>query len=273
MRDRLAASLRSAFPGIEFNAPFEHALPTTLNFSVPDRSGKALLDLFDAAGVRVSAGSACSAAQAAPSYVLLAMGLPEVRCANAVRMSFGPLADDAFIDEACARIARCGQALLAPPPAACPVTGSGAPVEAKAALETAPDPVPCALDAQRSDTLPRRPSGRAPDRRARSLRARARHTQAAWTRGLQPAAVASAGTRRLAGPGNASIGVLLPQRQPQRPGARASPRNSVTAPCAIWPAGWRCWRPDLTRAQAAAARLQPSSYSVRQRTVTFLMRF
>ena len=147
MRDRLAASLRSAFPGIEFNAPVEHALPTTLNFSVPGRSGKTLLDLFDAAGVRVSAGSACSAAQAAPSYVLLAMGLPEVRCANAVRMSFGPLADDAFIDEACARIARCGQALLAPPPAACPVTGSGTAVEAKAALETARGQVPCALDA------------------------------------------------------------------------------------------------------------------------------
>jgi cysteine desulfurase len=149
MRERLAASLRSAFPGIEFNAPFEHALPTTLNFSVPGRSGKALLDLFDAAGVRVSAGSACSAAQAAPSYVLLAMELPEVRCANAVRMSFGPLADDAFIDEACARIARCGQALLAPPPAACPATGSGASTAAPAAPRTTtPGPVPCALDAQ-----------------------------------------------------------------------------------------------------------------------------
>jgi cysteine desulfurase len=149
MRDRLAASLRAAFPGIEFNASFEYALPTTLNFSVPDRSGKALLDLFDAAGVRVSAGSACSAAQAAPSYVLLAMGLAEGRCANAVRMSFGPLADDAFIDEACARIARCGQVLLAPPPASCPVTGSGAPGAASAKAQT---PVPglaaCALDAK-----------------------------------------------------------------------------------------------------------------------------
>jgi len=144
MRDRLAASLRAAFPGIEFNTPFEHALPTTLNFSVPNRSGKALLDLFDAAGVRVSAGSACSAAQAAPSYVLLAMGLPQERCANAVRMSFGPLADDAFIMEACARIARCGQALLAPPPAACPVTGSGAPAQPQAPV---PGLAPCALDA------------------------------------------------------------------------------------------------------------------------------
>ncbi|MGJ9420075.1 aminotransferase class V-fold PLP-dependent enzyme [Massilia sp. CMS3.1] len=148
MRERLAASLRAAFPGIEFNAPFEYALPTTLNFTLPGRSGKALLDLFDAACVRVSAGSACAAAQAAPSHVLLAMGLPQARCANAVRMSFGPLVDDAFIDEACIRIARCAQALLAPPPAACPVTGSGAVSARPAPAPAAGEPVPCDLDAK-----------------------------------------------------------------------------------------------------------------------------
>lgn len=146
MRERLATSLRAAFPGILFNAPFEHALPTTLNFTVPGRSGKAMLDLFDAAGIRVSAGSACSAAQAAPSYVLVAMGLPQERCANAVRMSFGPLADEAFIDAACARIERCGHALLAQPPAACPVTGSGATPPALA--PAMPAAAPCELDAQ-----------------------------------------------------------------------------------------------------------------------------
>ncbi|HWJ94962.1 MAG TPA: aminotransferase class V-fold PLP-dependent enzyme, partial [Telluria sp.] len=112
-RDRLADALREAFPGIVFNAPFEHALPTTINFSVPGLASRDLLDLFDAAGVRVSAGSACSAAKAAPSYVLMAMGLPEERAASAVRMSFGPQVDEAFIDEACARIASAGKALRA----------------------------------------------------------------------------------------------------------------------------------------------------------------
>jgi cysteine sulfinate desulfinase/cysteine desulfurase-like protein/rhodanese-related sulfurtransferase len=113
-RARLADSLRRALPGIVFNAPFDKALPTTLNFSVPGLSSKELLDLFDAANVRVSAGSACSAAKAAPSYVLDAMGLPEWRSSSAVRMSFGPLADAVMIDEACARIERCGAALRAP---------------------------------------------------------------------------------------------------------------------------------------------------------------
>ncbi|WP_052134656.1 aminotransferase class V-fold PLP-dependent enzyme [Collimonas arenae] len=107
-RDRLAASLRTAFPDIVFNLPLEKTLPTTLNFSVPGMSSKELLDLFDAAQVRVSSGSACSAAKAAPSYVLEAMHLPEWRSSSAIRMSFGPLADDAFINAACARIEHCG---------------------------------------------------------------------------------------------------------------------------------------------------------------------
>ncbi|MCS0591112.1 aminotransferase class V-fold PLP-dependent enzyme [Massilia norwichensis] len=123
MRERMAAALREAFPGIVFNAPFDMALPTTLNFAVPDMASKELLDLFDAAGVRVSAGSACSAAKAAPSYVLEAMGLPAWRTAGAVRLSFGPLATDDFIDEACARIRRCGQ--VARHPALAPSTLSG----------------------------------------------------------------------------------------------------------------------------------------------------
>ncbi|UVW29038.1 aminotransferase class V-fold PLP-dependent enzyme [Massilia sp. H6] len=112
-RDRLAAALRQAFPDLVWNAPLAHALPTTLNFSVPGRSSKELLDLFDAAGVRVSAGSACSAAKTAPSHVLDAMGVPPARSAAAVRMSFGPLVDDAFVDAACARILDCGRALTA----------------------------------------------------------------------------------------------------------------------------------------------------------------
>ncbi len=113
MRECLAAALRSALPGVVFNAPFAGTLPTTLNFSVPGFSSKELLDLFDAASLRVSSGSACSSAKAAPSYVLEAMQLPAWRAAAALRMSFGPMADQAFIDAACERIAHCGAALRA----------------------------------------------------------------------------------------------------------------------------------------------------------------
>lgn len=110
-RDRLAAALVDAFPGLVFNAPLPLCLPTTLNFSVPGVGSGVLIDLFDAAEVRVSAGSACSAGKATPSAVLTAMGLPPAQAASAVRLSFGPRVDSAFIDEACARIRACGESL------------------------------------------------------------------------------------------------------------------------------------------------------------------
>ena len=112
LREHIAASLRAAFPGVVFNMPFERSLPTTVNFCVPGVSSNDLLKLFDAAGVRVSAGSACSAASASPSHVLVAMSVPLERAASAVRLSFSPTASDALIDAACVRIARCGAALV-----------------------------------------------------------------------------------------------------------------------------------------------------------------
>jgi cysteine desulfurase len=110
-RDQLAQALVEAFPALVFNAQPALCLPTTLNFSVPGLSSKLLLDLFDAADMRISGGSACSAAKAQPSDVLEAMGLAAWRTASAVRLSFGPAADDAFIAEACARIRACGRSL------------------------------------------------------------------------------------------------------------------------------------------------------------------
>jgi cysteine desulfurase len=112
-RDRLADALRESFAGLVFNAPLHLSLPTTLNFSVPGLASRLLLDLFDAAGVRVSGGSACSASKALPSHVLEAMGLPAWQAASAVRLSFGPAVDSAFIDEACDRIRACGVSLRA----------------------------------------------------------------------------------------------------------------------------------------------------------------
>ncbi|HEX8957618.1 MAG TPA: aminotransferase class V-fold PLP-dependent enzyme [Burkholderiaceae bacterium] len=110
-RRQLMAALRDAFPNIVFNAPLESSLPTTVNFSVPGVDAGVLLNLFDAAGVRVSGGSACGAAKARPSYVLEAMGLPDRQIESAIRMSFGPADTAGFIDEACARIRTCGESL------------------------------------------------------------------------------------------------------------------------------------------------------------------
>jgi cysteine sulfinate desulfinase/cysteine desulfurase-like protein/rhodanese-related sulfurtransferase len=115
LRDQLADALRAAFPGLQFNTPFDKALPTTLNFSVPGHTSPELLRLFDAAGIHVSAGSACSSGQGSSSHVLQAMHLPQSRSASAIRMSFGPLVDAATIAAACDAITRCGAAFAARP--------------------------------------------------------------------------------------------------------------------------------------------------------------
>jgi cysteine sulfinate desulfinase/cysteine desulfurase-like protein/rhodanese-related sulfurtransferase len=114
-RDRIVSALRDAFPTLELNAPLEISLPTTVNFSVRGLSSKLLLDLFDAAGLRLSGGSACSASKALPSDVLEAMGLPEWQTASAVRLSFDASVDDPMIAEACKRIRACGASLQALP--------------------------------------------------------------------------------------------------------------------------------------------------------------
>lgn len=110
-REKLIASLSRAFPDLMINTPLDQSLPTTLNVTVPSIDSATLLGVFDAAGIRVSAGSACSAAKALPSYVLQAMGLPDWRSSNAVRISIGAATDDATIDAACSRIEQCAVAL------------------------------------------------------------------------------------------------------------------------------------------------------------------
>ena len=107
-REALAQALHDAFPGLVFNAPLEHCLPTTLNFAVPGASSKQLMNLLDAAGIQVSAGSACSAGKAAGSPVLDAMGRPDWASRGAIRLSFGPLDSSQFIADACTALRRCG---------------------------------------------------------------------------------------------------------------------------------------------------------------------
>ena len=109
-RKQLVEALTEAFPTIVFNAPQEGSVATTINFSVKGVAGRELLDLFDAAGIRASSGSACGS-KVVGSYVLEAMGLPIWQSNGAIRLSFGPLTHRSEIDAACIRINQAGQAL------------------------------------------------------------------------------------------------------------------------------------------------------------------
>ncbi|MBQ4863880.1 aminotransferase class V-fold PLP-dependent enzyme [Pseudoalteromonas sp. MMG013] len=109
-RAQLALSLKHAFPTVVFNHSFDNSVPTTLNFSIPGFTSKEIMDLFDAANIRVSSGSACSS-KVTRSFVLDAMGLAQWQSESAIRMSFGPAMTQHQIDAACERIQHCAQAL------------------------------------------------------------------------------------------------------------------------------------------------------------------
>ena len=102
-RADLLTALRQVFPKLELNSDAPYCVPTTLNFSVPGFYSKDIMDLFDAAGIRVSSGSACSS-KVPSSFVLDAMGLEAWRSQGSIRLSFGPAMTPAECRQACQRI-------------------------------------------------------------------------------------------------------------------------------------------------------------------------
>jgi cysteine sulfinate desulfinase/cysteine desulfurase-like protein/glyoxylase-like metal-dependent hydrolase (beta-lactamase superfamily II)/rhodanese-related sulfurtransferase len=102
-REQLHHAIIDTFGDITYNHDFANSVATTLNFSVNDLTSKEVIDLFDAAGIRVSGGSACSTG-ATRSYVLDAMGVSNWQSENAIRLSFGPATTQVEITQACDKI-------------------------------------------------------------------------------------------------------------------------------------------------------------------------
>lgn len=106
-RDRLrdlAASLRGRLlaglpAGVHATVP-EGAptVPTLVHLSLPTRHPEAVLLAMDAAGVLVSAGSACHAGVTRPSAQVMAMGRDEDQALGVLRVSTGPESTSADID-------------------------------------------------------------------------------------------------------------------------------------------------------------------------------
>lgn len=111
MRSRILKTLKSAFGNVQVNAPLEHSLPTTLNFSVPELDSAELLVLFEAHGISVSAGSACQASRAQPSHVLKAMNIPHDQLISAVRLSMSPATSEDEVSRGLLQIQQAGISL------------------------------------------------------------------------------------------------------------------------------------------------------------------
>ena len=93
LRERLRAGL-AELPGVRFNGDLQRRVPHNLNVSFAGIAG--LADRLP--GIAVSAGSACNSASAAPSYVLLALGLDEALARGAMRISLGRYTNAADVD-------------------------------------------------------------------------------------------------------------------------------------------------------------------------------
>jgi cysteine desulfurase len=117
LRDRLAAGLHAAVPGlVETVAPASDGvgapgggvgdrLPGTLHVCVPGVESEPLLFLLDEAGVCASAASACASGAQQASHVLAAMGVPGDLARGALRLSLGWSSTEADVDRAVAAVA------------------------------------------------------------------------------------------------------------------------------------------------------------------------
>ena len=90
----------SVFPDIKFNGSDEYNSGSVLNVSFVGIKAEILLHAFEAKGLYVSTGSACSSHKPQPSHVLTAMGLTPKEIGGAVRISLDRWTTEEEINEA-----------------------------------------------------------------------------------------------------------------------------------------------------------------------------
>ncbi len=92
-RDRIAQAVLEA-GGRVHGAP---GLGNTINFAFEGAPGELMCMNFDLEGIALSTGAACSAGSLEPSKVILALGQPAERAAEAVRVSMGRTTTEADV--------------------------------------------------------------------------------------------------------------------------------------------------------------------------------
>jgi cysteine desulfurase len=87
LRDRFLAGLRREIPAIRLNGDPRRRLSGNLNVTFP---GIGALELMEACpGLALSTGSACTAAEVEPSYVLRALGVSDADARSSLRIGLG----------------------------------------------------------------------------------------------------------------------------------------------------------------------------------------
>ena len=96
--ERLLEGLSSRVPESRLNGDRARRLASIVNVCFAGVDGEAVLHELDLAGITVSTGSACSAAAAGPSHVLVAIGLRPEDAHASVRFSLGEGIEQADVD-------------------------------------------------------------------------------------------------------------------------------------------------------------------------------
>jgi cysteine desulfurase len=100
MRDRLQSGLLARCEDVIINGDQQDRLPNTTNVGFKYIDGEALLMMLDAAGIAVSAGSACMSGSTEPSFVLMAMNVPLSAIHGSVRFCVSRYTEPDEIDKA-----------------------------------------------------------------------------------------------------------------------------------------------------------------------------
>lgn len=104
LRDRLYAAIRAGLDGVTFNGDPERRVAGNLNLSFAGIGGADLIAAFD--DLAVSSGSACTTASIEPSYVLRAIGVPDMLAHASVRFGLGRATTEAQVDFAAERVVK-----------------------------------------------------------------------------------------------------------------------------------------------------------------------
>jgi len=98
LRQRFLSGIKRLLPQTQLNGDAERRLPGNLNLSFPGVFAPALMEACP--GLALSTGSACTAAEVEPSFVLRALGVSEDLAAASLRIGLGRFSTEAEVDYA-----------------------------------------------------------------------------------------------------------------------------------------------------------------------------
>jgi len=102
LRDRLLRGITAELDGVTVNGGMEHRLPGNLNLSFAGVQGESLLMMMN--DVAVSPGAACDSANAEPSHVARAIGVPDDLARSSLRFGLGRFTTEEEVDYAVRKV-------------------------------------------------------------------------------------------------------------------------------------------------------------------------